>query len=107
MFEKEEEGEASAEKVEEEETHPPQETPSIQVDWWHSGDANRLFAPSDVLYNSNRNVKEIVMERIELLEKVICASQTGRLLLTAEMMVYVSIFIPKPICSCYDFEIRI
>jgi hypothetical protein len=41
---------------------------------WQSGDARRLFAPCDVLYDSNCDVKEIVMERIEQLETLNCTS---------------------------------
>jgi hypothetical protein len=38
--------------------------------WWESGDARRLFAPCTILYGSRCNVKDIVMERIEILESV-------------------------------------
>ena len=38
--------------------------------WWESGDARRLFAPCTVLYDSHCNVKDVVMERIEILESV-------------------------------------
>ena len=40
------------------------------ADWWGSGDARRLFAPCCILYGTDCDVKEIVMERIELLESV-------------------------------------
>jgi hypothetical protein len=43
-----------------------------------SGDARRLFAPCDTLYNSNCRVKNVGMERIELLETVNCASQNWK-----------------------------
>ena len=39
-------------------------------DWWESGDARRLFAPCTILYASDCNVREIVMQRIEILESV-------------------------------------
>ena len=39
-------------------------------DWWKSGDARRLFAPCSILYGTDCDVKEIVMERIEILESV-------------------------------------
>jgi hypothetical protein len=38
--------------------------------WWESGDARKLFRPSSSNYEANECVKEIVMERIELLESV-------------------------------------
>ena len=38
--------------------------------WWESGDARKLFAPSTVTYDANECVKDIVIERIELLESV-------------------------------------
>jgi hypothetical protein len=42
--------------------------------WWDLGDARRLFAPaspaSTMLYNTACRVKEIVLEKIELLESV-------------------------------------
>ncbi len=38
--------------------------------WWESGDARKLFRPSSSNYEANKCVKEIVMERIELLESV-------------------------------------
>jgi hypothetical protein len=42
--------------------------------WWESGDARWLFAPCTVLYDSHCNVKDIVMERIEILESVNCSA---------------------------------
>ena len=71
-WETEEEVGTSVEYVEEETVLQPD--PNILVNWWQSGDARHLFAPCDVLYDSNCYVKEIVMERIELLETVNCAS---------------------------------
>ena len=38
--------------------------------WWESGDARRLFTPCTTLYASDCNVKQIVMDRIEVLESV-------------------------------------
>ena len=38
--------------------------------WWKSGDARRLFAPCTMLYPSDCDVKEIVMNRIEVMESV-------------------------------------
>ena len=38
--------------------------------WWDSGDARELFAPRNLLYDANCNVKAIVLERIEILESV-------------------------------------
>ena len=48
------------------------------VDWWTSGDARLLFAPCGK-YNNNCNVKDIVMDRIELLESVNQNSSNWRL----------------------------
>ena len=39
------------------------------VDWWTSGDARLLFAPFGK-YNNDCNLKDIAMDRIELLESV-------------------------------------
>lgn len=41
--------------------------------WWVSGDARQLFAPGNTVYNKECNMKEIVMERIEILEAVNCS----------------------------------
>ena len=38
--------------------------------WWESGDARKLLKPNTDNYGANECVKEIVMERIELLESV-------------------------------------
>ena len=38
--------------------------------WWDSGDARKLFAPCKLLYNTDCDVKAIVLERIEILESV-------------------------------------
>ena len=38
--------------------------------WWTSGDARQLFAPCNMVYDKDCDVKEIVMERIEMLEAV-------------------------------------
>ena len=38
--------------------------------WWASGNARRLFAPCSDVYDKESDVKEIVMERIEMLEAV-------------------------------------
>ena len=38
--------------------------------WWESGDARKPFAPCTIKYDINECVKEIVIERIELLESV-------------------------------------
>ena len=38
--------------------------------WWASGDARQLFAPCNTVYDKECDVKEIVMERIEMLEAV-------------------------------------
>jgi hypothetical protein len=38
--------------------------------WWASGIARQLFAPCNTVYDTECNVKEIVMERIEMLEAV-------------------------------------
>ena len=46
--------------------------------WWQSGDARRLFAPCDVLYESDCDVERIVLERIELLEAVNHASHNWK-----------------------------
>jgi hypothetical protein len=43
-------------------------------DWWESGDARRFFAPSTTIYASDCNVKEIVVECIQLLESVNCSA---------------------------------
>jgi len=43
---------------------------SLTSSWWESGDARKLFRPSTSNYEANKCVKEIVMERIELLESV-------------------------------------
>ncbi|KAI2512807.1 hypothetical protein MHU86_1595 [Fragilaria crotonensis] len=43
---------------------------SLTSSWWESGDARKLFRPSTSNYEANECVKEIVMERIELLESV-------------------------------------
>jgi hypothetical protein len=48
------------------------------LNWWQLGDARRLVAPCDTLYNSNCDVKNVVMERIKLLEMVNCASQNWK-----------------------------
>ena len=48
------------------------------VDWWIFGDARLLFAPCGK-YNNNCNVKDIVMDRIELLESVNQNSSNWRL----------------------------
>ena len=40
--------------------------------WWNSGDARKLFAPCKLLYDADCDVKEIVLERIEILESVNC-----------------------------------
>jgi len=48
------------------------------VDWWTSGDARLLFAPCGK-YNNNCNVKDIVMDRIELLVLVNQNSSNWRL----------------------------
>jgi hypothetical protein len=50
----------------------------LTADWWESGDARRLFAPCSVLYGTDCDVKEIVMERIELLESVNCAANNWK-----------------------------
>jgi hypothetical protein len=51
----------------------------LTVNWWQSGgDTRYLFVPCEVLYDSNCNVKEIVMERIELLETINCATQNWK-----------------------------
>jgi hypothetical protein len=42
----------------------------VTANWWDSGDARRLFAPCSILYGTDCYVKEIVMERIEILESV-------------------------------------
>ncbi|KAI2506094.1 hypothetical protein MHU86_8325 [Fragilaria crotonensis] len=42
----------------------------VTANWWDSGDARRLFAPCTILYGTDCDVKEIVMERIEILESV-------------------------------------
>ena len=38
--------------------------------WWDSGDARKLFAPCKLIYDTNCDVKAIVLERIEILESV-------------------------------------
>jgi hypothetical protein len=38
--------------------------------WWASGDARKLFAPCNMLYEKECDVKEIFMERIKILEAV-------------------------------------
>lgn len=43
---------------------------TTRLSWWESGDARKLFAPSTVAYGANECVKDIVIERIELLESV-------------------------------------
>jgi hypothetical protein len=42
----------------------------VKANWWDSGDARRLLAPCAILYGTDCDVKEIVMERIEKLESV-------------------------------------
>ena len=48
--------------------------PHHDGDWWKSGDARRLFAPShscsDSKYDTRCSVKEVVMNRIEVFEAV-------------------------------------
>ncbi|KAI2489341.1 hypothetical protein MHU86_25254 [Fragilaria crotonensis] len=64
-----------------EETFPLQQQSrnGATVDWWQSGDARRLFAPCDnLLYEANCDVKEVVMNRIELLETVNHASRNWK-----------------------------
>lgn len=50
--------------------------PRHDGDWWKSGDARRLFAPShscsDSKYDTRCSVKEVVMNRIEVFEAVNC-----------------------------------
>ena len=48
------------------------------VDWWTSGNAWLFFSPCGK-YNNNCNVKDIVMDRIELLESVNQNSSNWRL----------------------------
>jgi hypothetical protein len=50
----------------------------VTANWWDSGDARRLFAPCSILYGTNCDVKEIVMERIEILESVNCAASNWK-----------------------------
>ena len=38
--------------------------------WWDSGDARKLFAPCKLLYETNCDVKAIILGRIEVLESV-------------------------------------
>jgi hypothetical protein len=57
-------------------TFPQQQNASGS--WWQSGDARRLFAPCDVLYESDCDVERIVLERIELLEAVNHASHNWK-----------------------------
>ncbi|KAI2495401.1 hypothetical protein MHU86_19115 [Fragilaria crotonensis] len=63
------------------ETFPQQQNAS--GNWWQSGDARRLFAPCDVLYESDCDVERIVLERIELLEAVIHASHNWKNVINA------------------------
>ena len=37
--------------------------------WWHSGDARKLFAPTNV-YGNGSDVRKIVLERIGIMEDV-------------------------------------
>ncbi|KAI2493985.1 hypothetical protein MHU86_20559 [Fragilaria crotonensis] len=54
-------------------------------DWWDSGDARRLFAPvsptSTLRYDTDCRVKDIVLERIELLESVNRAARNWNLII--------------------------
>ena len=65
---------ATVETVENEVEAFPKQQNVFGSCWWQSGDTRRLFAPSDTLYESNCDVKRIVVERIELLEAVNHAS---------------------------------
>ncbi len=46
--------------------------------WWDSGDARKLFAPCKLLYETNCDVKAIVLERIEVLESVSCSAMNWK-----------------------------
>ena len=48
------------------------------ITWWHSGDARRLFAPPQK-YGNDVSVEGVVLERIELLNKVNCNALAWRL----------------------------
>ena len=46
----------------------------VNDNWWKSGNTRRLFAPCSILYGTDCDDKEIVLERIEILESVNCAA---------------------------------
>ena len=67
---------ASLDQAEDEDVN---EQTTTAVDWWQSGDVRRLFAPCDNLkYEINCDVKDVLIQRIELLETANHASRNWK-----------------------------